>query len=375
VYDEAVDTRAMNSAAPERLSNEGLTSLMELSVMAEKLGCTLRGTGGVQINGLATLERAQTGELSFLTNPKYYKAARESQASALIVGPDCPPLDVPLLVHPNPYLIFAKAIELFYQSPRALANIHPTAWIADTAQIGKDVSIGAYACIGSDAVIEDGVEIREHCVIYPRARVGAGSLLHSGVTLREDVAIGKRCIIQNHAVIGSDGFGFAKDDQNRWYKIPQVGRVIIEDDVEIGACSTIDRAALGETIVGSHTKVDNLVQIGHGSTIGTNSLICAQVGLAGTTRVGNDVILAGQVGTAGHLTIGDGVIAIAQTGIPHSVEPGRTISGSPFVDHKQWLKASAIYAKLPELHKTLRNLEKRLQGLERQLKEEAEPQV
>ena len=343
---------------------------MELSEVAEKLDCKLRGAGGVQINGLATLERAQSGDLSFLTNPKYYKAARRSQASDLIVGPDCPPLDVPLLVHHNPYLIFAKAIELFYRAPQSVATIHPTAWIADTAQIGKDVSIGAYAFIGSDAVIEEGVEIREHCVIYPRARVGARSLLHSGVSIREDVVIGKRCIVQNNAVIGSDGFGFAKDEQDRWYKIPQVGRVIIEDDVEIGACSTIDRAALGETIVRSHTKIDNLVQVGHGSTIGTNSLICAQVGLAGTTNVGNNVILAGQVGTAGHLTIGDGVIAIAQTGIPHSVEPGRTVSGSPFVDHKLWLKASAIYAKLPELYKTLRNLENRIQVLEQQLEQE-----
>ena len=345
---------------------------MELSEVAEKLDCTLRGAGEVQINGLATLERAQSGDLSFLTNPKYYKAARESQASALIVGPHCPPLDTALLVHRNPYLIFAKAIELFYPAPPSLPTIHPTAWIDDTAQIGRGVSIGAYAVISGHVVIEEDVKVGEHCVIYPRAHVGAGSLLHSGVTVRENVRIGKRCVIQNNAVIGSDGFGFAKDDQDRWYKIPQVGNVIIEDDVEIGACSTIDRATLGETIIRSHTKIDNLVQVGHGSTIGTNSLICAQVGLAGTTRVGNNVILAGQVGTAGHLTIGDGVIAIAQTGIPHSVEPGKTISGSPFVDHKQWLKASAIYAKLPELYKTLRNLENRTQLLEQRLEEKPE---
>lgn len=358
--------------AAKIVKDEGSKVGMNLSELAAKLNCRLRGIDGVQIYGIATLESAQPGDLSFLTNPKYFKAAQQSQASALIVGPDCPPLDVPLLIHDNPYLIFAKAIEFFHRAQREAATIHPTAWIADTAQIGRAVSIGAYTSIGSDAVIEDGVEIKAHCVIYPRARVGEDSLLHSGVTVREDVVIGKRCILQNHAVIGSDGFGFAKDDQGRWYKIPQVGKVIIEDDVEIGACSTIDRAALGETVVRSHTKIDNLVQIGHGSTIGTNSLICAQVGLAGTTKVGNNVILAGQVGTAGHLTIGDGVTAIAQTGIPHSVEPGRIISGSPFVDHKLWLKASAIYAKLPELHKTLRRLENRIQVLERQLKENSE---
>ncbi len=345
---------------------------MKLSEVAEKLNCTLQGAGDVQINGLATLERAQSGDLSFLTNPKYYKAARETCASALIVGLDCPPLDVPLLLHRNPYLIFAKAIEFFHPTPLSPPIIHPTVWIADTAQIGRDVSIGAYTVINSHAIIEDGVEIREHCVIYPRAQVGAGSLLHSGVTVRENVVIGKRCIIQNNAVIGADGFGFAKDEQDRWYKIPQVGNVVIEDHIEIGACTTIDRAALGETVIRSHTKIDNLVQIGHGSTIGSNSLICAQVGLAGTTHVGNNVILAGQVGTAGHLSIGDGVIAIAQTGIPHSVEPGKTISGSPFVDYKQWLKASAVYAKLPEIYKTLRNLEKRTRYLEQQLEEKSQ---
>ena len=359
----------MSPKALEHDGDEGLTSPMQLSEVAEKLGCTLRGASETQIRGVATLERAQPGDLSFLTNPRYNKAARDSQASALIVGPDSPPLQMPLLVHQNPYLIFAKAIELFYPPARPAAHIHATAWIDDTAQIGKDVSIGAYAVIGSDAVIEEGVEIREHCVIRPRARVGAGSLLHSGVTIREDVVIGKRCIIQNNAVIGSDGFGYAKDDEGRWYKIPQVGKVIVEDDVEIGACSTIDRAALGETLVRSNTKIDNLVQIGHGSTVGSNCLLAAQVGLAGTTNVGNNVILAGQVGVAGHLTIGDGVIAIAQTGIPHSVEPGRTISGSPFVDYKLWLKASAVYAKLPELHKSLRSLENRIKSLEQELKE------
>ncbi|MFL6216716.1 MAG: UDP-3-O-(3-hydroxymyristoyl)glucosamine N-acyltransferase [Blastocatellia bacterium] len=342
---------------------------MELSEVAKKLGCALRGNGEVEIRGLATLERARQGELSFLTNPKYNKAARESQASALIVGQDFPPLDVPLLVHQNPYLTFAKAIELFYQPPRPAAQIHPTAWIDDTAQIGKGVSIGPYAVIGSQVVIEESVEIRAHCVIHSRARVGAGTLLHSGVTIREDVVIGKRCIIQNNAVIGSDGFGYAKDDQGHWYKIPQVGKVIIEDDVEIGACSTIDRAALDETRVRTNTKIDNLVQIGHGSIIGNNCLLAAQVGLAGTTNVGNNVILAGQVGAAGHLTIGDGVTAIAQTGIPHSVEPGSIISGSPFVDYKLWLKASAVYAKLPDLHKLLRNLEHRVQRMEQELQD------
>lgn len=341
---------------------------MRLSEVARHLDCTVRGAAEIEISGLSTLERAEPGDLSFLTNPKYQKAARATRASALIVGPDYPATDLPLLVHHNPYLTFAKAVELFYGVAKSAPVIHPTAWIADDATVGRAVSIGAYSCIGAGAVIEDGVEIKEHCVIYPRARIGEASIIHSGVAIREDVVIGKRCIVQNNAVVGSDGFGFARDDQGNWYKIPQVGRVAIEDDVEIGACTTIDRAALGETVIRAFTKIDNLVQIGHGSTIGNNSLICAQVGLAGTTNVGNNVILAGQVGTAGHLTIGDGVVAIAQTGIPHSVEAGKTISGSPFVDHKLWLKASAIYARLPEMNRTIRDLEGRMRNLEIQLK-------
>lgn len=341
---------------------------MKLREAAGRLGCALRGDGELEIHGIATLERARPGELSFLTNPKYNKAARDSQASALITGEEFPALDVPLLIHQNPYLIFAKAIELFYPPPRPAIRIHPTASIDDTAQLGRGVSVGAYVVIGAQAIIADEADIREHCVISPRARIGEGSLLHAGVIIREDVIIGKRCIIQNKAVIGSDGFGYAKDDMGRWYKIPQVGKVILEDDVEIGAGTTIDRAALDETRVRSNTKIDNLVQVGHGSTIGTNCLLAAQVGLAGTTNVGNNVILAGQVGAAGHLTIGDGVIAIAQTGIPHSVEPGRTISGSPFVDYKLWLKASAIYAKLPDLQKALRSLERRVDRMEQDIK-------
>jgi len=337
---------------------------MKLSELAERLQCNLEGDGEIEIDGVATLESARKGQISFLTNIKYYAEARTTQASAIIVGPDCPVLEKPLLKHENPYLIFAKAIEVFFPEPDREAKIHPTASIDPKAVIGNRVSVGPYSTIGRGAVIEDDVTIGAHCTIYDGAKIGEKSVIHSGCAIRERVVIGKRCIIQNNSVIGSDGFGYAKQKDGKWYRILQVGTVVIEDDVEIGACSTIDRAALGETRIRRGTKVDNLVQIGHGSIIGEDSLICAQVGLAGSTRVGNRVILAGQVGAAGHLTIGDDAIVTPQTGLPNSVEPGKIVSGSPAIDHKQWLKLSAIFNRLPELQKTVRNLVVRIGRLE-----------
>ncbi len=338
---------------------------MRLDEIAEKLSCKIEGDGAIQINGVATLERAGSGDLSFLTNPKYFKEAKTTKASAIIVGNDCPILNRPVLKHENPYLIFARAIELFYSPEPTKPEIHPTAWIADTARIEKGVSIGAYTYIGDEVIVEEFVDIKANCTIYQKATIGAGTIIHSGSTIRESVKIGKRCIIQNNAVIGSDGFGYAKEQGGSWYKILQAGTVTIGDDVEIGAGTTIDRAALGETSIDAGTKIDNLVQIGHGSTIGKNSLICAQVGLAGSTKIGDEVILAGQVGVAGHLTIGDRAIATAQAGIGHSIEPGKIVSGSPELDNKIWLRATAAFARLPLIQKTVRDLERRIEAIEK----------
>jgi UDP-3-O-[3-hydroxymyristoyl] glucosamine N-acyltransferase len=341
---------------------------MKLEEVALKLSCRLEGDGNVEITGVATLEDARAGELSFLTNMKYYGEAKATSASALIVGEDCPSLDLPLLKHKNPYLTFAKAVELFYLSPPPEPYIHPTAWVSDTAVLGKGVSLGAYTYVGEQVLIEDYVTIGPHCVIHKGVTIGEKSLIHSGCAVREYVRVGKRCIIQNNAVLGSDGFGYAKEDDGSWYKIYQSGTVVLEDDVEVGACTTIDRATIGETVIRKGTKIDNQVQVGHGSAIDANSLICAQVGLAGSTKVGKGVILAGQVGSAGHLKIGDGVIATGQTGIPGSVEPGKVISGSPAIENKNWLKSTAIFSRLPELQKTLRDMEKRLTRLENTFK-------
>jgi UDP-3-O-[3-hydroxymyristoyl] glucosamine N-acyltransferase len=338
---------------------------MRLDEIAEKLSCKIEGDGAIQINGVATLEKASSGDLSFLTNPKYFKEAKTTKASAIIVGNDCPVLNLPMLRHENPYLIFAKAIEIFYSPKPAKPEIHPTAWIADTAKIEKGVSIGAYTYVGDEVIVEEFVDIKANCTIYQKATIGAGTIIHSGSTIREGVKIGKRCIIQNNAVVGSDGFGYAKEQGGSWYKILQAGTVVIGDDVEIGAGTTIDRAALGETSIDAGTKIDNLVQIGHGSMIGKNSLICAQVGLAGSTKVGDEVILAGQVGIAGHLTIGDRAMATAQAGIGHSIEPGKVVSGSPELDNKTWLRATAAFARLPIIQKTVRDLEKRIEAIEK----------
>ena len=342
---------------------------MKLAEVADRLSCKLEGDGSIDIVGVATLERAREGDLSFLTNSKYQTEAKRTGASALLVGTDYPAMSMALLRHENPYLAFAKAVEIFFRSPAISPSIHPTAWISDTAVIGQNVFIGPLSYIGERVVLGDEVRILARCTIQEGAQVGKGTLLHSGCVLREGVVVGRNCIIQNNAVVGSDGFGYAKESNGEWYKIIQSGTVIVEDDVEIGACSTIDRATLDETRVQRGTKIDNQVHIGHGCSIGIDNLLCAQVGLAGSTRTGAGVVLTGQVGAAGHLTIGDGAIATPQTGIASSVNAGVIVSGAPAIDHKSWLKSSAAFSRLPELQKTVRKLESRIAALENMLKE------
>ena len=341
---------------------------MKLSEIAERLACKLEGDGSIEIRGIATLETADSGDLSFLTNPKYYNDAKETGASAILVGPDCPSLGLALLRHDNPYLAFAKAVEIFFPIVEAAPGIHPTSSIAESARIGRDVLIGAFSYVGERAVIGDGVQLGPRSTVLDDARVGERTIIHSGAVVREKVLIGSDCIIQNNAVIGSDGFGYAKQSTGSWYAIRQAGTVVIEDGVDIGASTTIDRATLGETRIKRGTMIDTQVHIGHGCILGADNLICAQVGLAGSTKTGSGVVLTGQVGAAGHLRIGDGTIATPQTGIASSVEGGLIISGSPAMDHRTWLKASVAYAKLPDIQKTVRRLESRVALLESALK-------
>ncbi len=337
---------------------------MKLAEIANSLSCDLEGDGSTDIIGVATLENAREGDLSFFTNPKYHNAAKRSRASAILVDHDCPSMDVALLRHENPYLAFAKAVEIFHTPTPDRPFIHPLACVADTAVVGDGAYLGPYAYVGEQVVLGNHVAIQARCTIHEGAEIGDRTLIHSGSVVRERVVIGKNCVIQNNAVIGSDGFGYARQSNGEWYRIIQTGTVIIEDNVDIGACATIDRPTLGETRIKSGTKIDNLVHVGHGCIIGADNLLCAQVGLAGSSKTGTGVVLTGQVGVAGHLTIGDGAIVTPQSGIANSVESGRTISGSPAFDHNKWLRSSAAFSRLPDTQRAVRSLESRVSSLE-----------
>ena len=328
---------------------------MKLADLAQHLGATLQGDPTAVITAVAAIETAGPGELTFVANPKYASLARSTRASAVLVEPSFPEITASTLRIDNPYLAFARAIELFYQPPAYAPGIHPTAVISPTAKIGAKAHIGAYAVIGDHVTLGDNAVILPHVVIYPHVRAGNNLFAHAHSIVREYCQLGDNVILQNGAVIGADGFGFAKQADGSWYKIIQSGPAILEDSVEDQANACIDRASIGETRIAAGTKVDNLVQVGHGSTVGNNTLLCAQVGLAGSTTVGNSVILAGQVGVAGHCTIGDGVIATAQSGIPGDVEPGKVVSGYPAIDNRQWLRSVALTNRLPELIRGLKS--------------------
>ena len=322
---------------------------MQISELAAQLGCQVAGDPATEIVGVAPIETATAGQLTFLSNVKYARHLATTEAAAIILqDAEQLPAGKAGLISNNPYLTFAQALNCFHPTPARTTGIHATAVISPLARLGQNVSIGAYVVIEDLADIGNEVVIHAHCVIYAEAKIGAGSLLHSHCVVREGCVLGARVTLQNHVTIGSDGFGYAQQDDKTWYKIAQTGNVVIEDDVEIGAGSTIDRATMGATVIGRGAKLDNLVQ----------------VGLAGSSHIGQDVILAGQVGVAGHLTIGDGVIATAQTGVPSSVKAGQTISGSPAVSHREWLMTSGAFPKLPQAIKDLRALRARVAALE-----------
>jgi UDP-3-O-[3-hydroxymyristoyl] glucosamine N-acyltransferase len=332
---------------------------MKLSTLAERLGATLQGDPDLEITSAAGLEDAGPGQLTFVANPKYTPLARTTQASAVLVELAFEPLAAPTLRIANPYLAFARALELLYETPTYPPGIHPTAVIAPTAQIGPDAHIGAYAVIGDHVVLGQHATLLPHVVLYPHAHIGSHFFAHAHAIVRERCRLGDHVVLQNGAIIGADGFGFARQDDpmpntRAWYKILQTGRTVLDDHVEIQANSTIDRASIGETHIHAGAKIDNLVMVGHGSSVGEDTLLCSQVGLAGSTRVGKNVILAGQVGVAGHCTIGDGAIATAQSGIPSDVAPNTTVSGYPAIDKRRWLRSVAVFNRLPDLIRDLR---------------------
>ena len=339
---------------------------MKLGDVARRLDCELRGTPDVEINGVSGIEEAEKDDLTFVSNPRYSSHIKSTRAGAIILSPDVPPTSIPTLVSSNPYLTFAHAVELFYAPPQPIQGIHPTASIAGDAVLGDDCSIGANVVIGEGVRLGRGATLHPNVTIYPGATIGDDFVAHSGAVVREHCKIGNRVTLQNGAVIGADGFGFAPQEDGSYYKIVQSGIAVLEDDIEVGANASVDRATVGETRVGAGTKIDNLVQVGHGSRVGRCTVMAAQVGLAGSSHIGNHVVLAGQVGVAGHLSIGDRVVATAQTGVARSVEPGSTISGTPEMDSALWKRNCILLRELPELARTIRELEKKVAQLHRE---------
>ena len=311
--------------------------------------------------GLAGMEQARPDQLTFLANRKYASKVKHSRAAAILVKEplkDPHPISV---ISANPYHDFARALALFYQPPRQAPGTDPRAAVAKTAQIGEGASIGAFAVIGEHVRIGRNAVIHPHVVIYEGAEIGDDFLAHSHSVVREYCRIGHRVILQNGVVIGGDGLGFAKRNDGTWYKMVQSGPTVLEDDVEVQANACVDRATVGETRIGRGTKIDDLVLIGHASQVGSDAMLCGQVGLAGSTHVGNNCILAGQVGTAGHLTIGEGTVITAQSGVPNDVPAKSLYSGYPAVANREWLKMMAALNRLPELQKRVSQLEAELE--------------
>ncbi len=322
---------------------------MQAAELARVLQAELRGDPNVEITGVAGIEDSEPGQITFVANPKYAALAQTTRASAILVTPEFPEVPAVTLRLKNPYLAFARAVDIFYQPPTWPSGIDPTASIHPTAKIGSNPRIAAYAVLAEGVIVGDDATILPHVVLYPGVRVGDRFFAHAHAVVRENCQLGNDVVLQNGVVVGSDGFGFAKDEHGQWHKIPQSGPTVLGDRVEVQANACIDRASVGATRIGDGVKVDNLVQVGHGSSVDENTLLCAQVGLAGSTHVGKNVILAGQVGVAGHCKIGDNVIAIAQAGLHGDIPAGSMLAGSPAFEHKQWLRATALFSRLPEL--------------------------
>jgi UDP-3-O-[3-hydroxymyristoyl] glucosamine N-acyltransferase len=338
---------------------------MKLGEIARALGCELVGDGETQITGLAGMEHAAAGELTFLANPKYAHKVKETRASAILTEKALGDLPIASVVSSNPYLDFARALELFYQPPKPKPGIHPLASVAASARIGEGASIGPFSVVGEQVKIGRHAVLHPHVVIYEGAEIGDDFLAHSHAVVREFCRIGNRVTLQNGVVIGGDGFGFAKRADGTHYKIVQSGATVIEDDVEVQSLTSVDRATVGETRVKRGAKIDSLVQIGHACVVGEDNIICAQTGLAGSSVLERNVLLAGQVGISGHLTIHDNAVVYAQSGVGGDVAEGARIAGSPAFAANEWLRAITAFPKLPELVKLVRELKKRIEQLEK----------
>ena len=341
---------------------------MKLRQLAEQTNSTLEtGSPDLEIARAAGLDIAGPDDITFLANPKYTPQIAETKAAAIFLNENVAigRTDIAILRAKDAYLAYTRAMRLFFQGPALEPFVHPSAVIDETAWVAADVEIHANAVIGARCTIASGVRIMPNVTIYAGVSIGENTAIHSNVSIRENCEIGRNCIIHNNSTIGSDGFGYAKDEEKHWIKIPQTGRVVLEDDVEIGANTAIDRASVGETRIKRGAKIDNLVQIGHSCTVDEDALICSQTGLAGSSFIGKRVILTGQVGIAGHLKVGDDAVMTAKSATSHDVEPGKIMSGVPAFDNRDWLRSTAAFRKLGGLVKTVRDIEKRLARIEK----------
>jgi UDP-3-O-[3-hydroxymyristoyl] glucosamine N-acyltransferase len=335
----------------------------KLKELAAWVGGTVIGDGDVDISGGAAIEEAQPGEITFISNPKYLSMLSSTKASAVIVSPNVTQGDKPLLSIANPYLAFAKILSLYTQKAYQPKGIAPQASISPTARVGKEVTIYPFVCVGDRCSIGDRVTLYSGVSVGEDSSIGDESVLHAHVSIYPGTIIGKRVILHSGVVVGSDGFGYVKDGKKN-VKIPQVGHVEIEDDVEIGANTTVDRAALGKTVIHRGVKIDNLVQVAHNVVIGEDSIIVAQVGISGSTKIGSNVTLAGQAGLTGHITVGDNVMVGAQSGVMNDLPPNSAYTGSPAIPHREQLRVASATLKLPEMRKTLKEIDARLKRIE-----------
>src|SRR5690242_6603912 len=342
---------------------------MKLSEIAEKLACRLEGDSTAEIRGIAGIEHAAPGQVTFLANRRYFPLLKTTRASAIFIEDgiaierDAGLPTLAALRSANPYLAFAQAIGLFYQPPAYAPAIHPTAIVAKSSKMGTEPHIGRYSYLDEDAQVGAIAVVHSFVTIYRGARISDNFFAPADAVVREHCGIGSRVTVQNGVVIGGDGLGFAKQKDGSWYRMLQSGPAVLEDDVEVQANACVDRATVGETRIGRGAKLDDLVLVGHASQVGADSMLCGQVGLAGSTKVGKGCILAGQVGTAGHLSIGDGAVITAQSGVPNDVPANSLYSGYPAIENRQWLKTTAAMNRLPELHKRVRDLEEQVAAL------------
>jgi UDP-3-O-[3-hydroxymyristoyl] glucosamine N-acyltransferase len=342
---------------------------LKLRDIADQLHCRLEGDGDVDIVRVAAIHKAGAGDLTFVANARYLPELATTRASAVILGhvKDPAPASCAVLRTDDPYTAFAHAVSLFAPPAGSAGGVDPLSAVASDAVLGDGVSIGPFVTIGAGASVGARTIVHPNVVIGAGARIGDDCVIHSQVSIREGIVIGHRVTLHDGVVVGSDGYGFARQQDGTHLKIPQHGDVVIEDDVEIGANSTIDRPAVGETRIGAGTKIDNLVHVAHGVAIGRRALLAAQVGIAGSTTIGDDVMLAGQAGVTGHITVGDKAVVGAKSAVLQPVAAGAFVTGSPAFPHAEWRKASVVFRQLPAMKKRLEELEQRMVELQEKL--------